>query len=199
MFLVPQHEKDEIQNTALKYIRLQLMHDLLLRKLSYGHINYDIDDLNEVRKSAYTKYLLMNNVETCCIIKPIQMYTDTVAQNQQIIQINPSTCNRNLLNANYHANRVAKIEYIVKYQLFDYRIIRVGPEVKTTEPSLKERLKRIIMRIKNTFHRPIPPISKRMQEKSSKEFKMAHRRFLSHELQQIKAVTSPTSHPPSLI
>ena len=50
MFLVLQHEKNEIQKTALEYIRLQLIHDLLLKNLGYGHINYDIDELNEVRK-----------------------------------------------------------------------------------------------------------------------------------------------------
>lgn len=194
MFLVLQHEKNEIQKTALEYIRLQLIHDLLLKNLGYGHINYDIDELNEVRKSVYTKYWLMNNVETCCIINPLPTYMNIITQNQPTLQMklrcHDQTSHTNLLNANHHVNKAVKIEYIAKYQLFDYRIIRVGPEVEIlTKPGLKDRLRRMVTRMKSKFKSPISPIKKKIPDKASKGFKTAHRKFLSYELQRIRAAT----------
>ncbi|KAK6890348.1 hypothetical protein K4I79_000522 [Candida tropicalis] len=172
-------------NTS-KYIELQLQHDRLFKQLSYGHINYDIDDLNEMRQTIYINQMLKHNIRINHIMSlersrykmcPIQSSTTSIFDQD-------SVRNTNLLSANSKLNS-DKIEYVTKYRLVDCKLVKnqVTSSIKKSSSSLsiKERLKQLLEKKPNETNSRTSS-----QVEPSSELKHAHREFLRHELQRMR-------------
>ncbi|EER30540.1 predicted protein [Candida tropicalis MYA-3404] len=173
-------------NTS-KYIELQLQHDRLFKQLSYGHINYDIDDLNEMRQTIYINQMLKHNIRINHIMSlersrykmcPIQSSATSMFDQD-------SVRNTNLLSANSKLNS-DKIEYVTKYRLVDCKLVKnqVTSSIKkpsSSSLSIKERLKQLLEKKPNETNSCTSS-----QVEPSSELKHAHREFLRHELQRMR-------------
>ena len=174
-------------NTS-KYIELQLQHDRLFKQLSYGHINYDIDDLNEMRQTIYINQMLKHNIKINHLMSlersrykmyPVQSLA-TLMLDQDLVR------NTNLLSANTNSN-LDKIEYVTKYRLVDCKLVKnqasssIKKSSSSSSSSLKERLKQLLEKKPNETNACTPG-----QEEPSMELKHAHREFLRHELQRMR-------------
>ncbi|RCK66103.1 hypothetical protein Cantr_01797 [Candida viswanathii] len=177
-------------NTS-KFIELQLQNDRLFRQLSYGHIAYDIHDLNQMRESIYTNQMLKHNIRINHLMSlersrykmhTPQEYTNNsrtpLVSEQELIR------NSNLLSANNHLNS-ARVEYVTKYQLVDCKLVQSQHTPSIKHISLRQRLK-LLLEKRATRTRVTVANATRRDEGPSTELKHAHREFLRHELDRIR-------------
>lgn len=174
-------------NTS-KYIELQLENDRLFRRLSYGHIHYDVGDLNEMRENVHLNQMIKHNIKINHLMSQERSrykLTPPIQRGRNLVLDQELIRNTNLLSANKNINS-DKIEYVTKYQLVDCKLIKNQPATPSLKKhiSMRERLKLLLDK------RPVKPqvtlVFNTAQEETSTELNYAHREFMKHELERIR-------------
>ncbi|EMG49310.1 hypothetical protein G210_5947 [Candida maltosa Xu316] len=196
---------DDNKNGSLHFIMLHDNENRLFRQLSYGHLTYDINELNNLRQSIHTNQVLkhtlkINNIMNQERLRVNSGHNTPPPPTVTIPRYNylHSMRNSNLLSANRYDYGdgddadAGMPQYITKYELVDCTVIKNDLlPITRTAMTKRGRLKMFFKNVELRFPKKSDCFATSIPEFSEASlFKKHLKQYLSYELKRFQSLAS---------